>query len=84
MAKDLQNLFSGVKSEAKVAIQFKIFPHKKNYRGNIKHKIVLNDNGSNKETYHIEIVSDEEISYQPGDALGIIPKNSQRYSTYFR
>ena len=76
--KDLQNLFSGVKSEAKVANSVQNIPHKKNYKGNIKHKIVLNDNGSNKETYHIEIVSDEEISYQPGDALGVIPKNSQK------
>ncbi|GGP02422.1 sulfite reductase [NADPH] flavoprotein alpha-component [Cloacibacterium rupense] len=75
--KDLQNLFSGVKSETKVAHSVQIIPHKKNYKGIIKHKIVLNDTGSNKETYHLEIISDDEIAYQPGDALGIIPKNSK-------
>jgi len=49
--------------------------HKKNYTGVITHKVILNDTGSNKETYHIEISSDDEIVYEPGDALGIIPKN---------
>lgn len=48
---------------------------KRNYRGKISHKVVLNDIGSNKETYHIEIQSDEDVLYEPGDALGIIPKN---------
>lgn len=75
--KDLQNLFSGIQSETKVAHSVQNIPHKKNYKGIIKHKIVLNDTGSNKETYHLEIISDDEISYQPGDALGIIPKNSR-------
>lgn len=75
--KDLQNLFSGIQSETKVAYSVQNIPHKKNYKGIIKHKIVLNDTGSNKETYHLEIISDDEISYQPGDALGIIPKNSR-------
>lgn len=49
--------------------------HKKNYTGKISNKIILNDKGSNKETYHIEIVSEDEIVYEPGDALGIVPKN---------
>lgn len=50
--------------------------HKQNYTGVIHHKVVLNDVGSNKETYHIEISSEDEIVYEPGDALGIIPKNT--------
>ena len=49
--------------------------HKKNYTGVINHKIVLNDTGSNKETIHIEISSQDEINYEPGDSLGIVPKN---------
>jgi len=49
--------------------------HKKHYIGKIMHKVVLNDRGSNKETYHIEIESEDEIHYQPGDALGIVPEN---------
>ena len=51
--------------------------HKKNYTGIISHKVILNDRESNKETYHIEITSDEEIVYEPGDALGMIPKNTK-------
>ncbi|MGM5630681.1 flavodoxin domain-containing protein [Apibacter raozihei] len=49
---------------------------KKNYLGTLKHKIVLNDKGSNKETYHIEIVPQEEVAYEPGDAVGIYPANN--------
>ncbi|OJU41457.1 MAG: hypothetical protein BGN96_02545, partial [Bacteroidales bacterium 45-6] len=49
---------------------------KKNYTGTIKHKVVLNDIGSNKETFHIEIASDEELDYEPGDVVGFYPQNS--------
>ncbi|WP_136669036.1 sulfite reductase flavoprotein subunit alpha [Flavobacterium sp. H122] len=51
--------------------------HKQNFTGQISHKIVLNDRGSNKETYHIEITPNEEIVYEPGDALGLIPQNKE-------
>jgi len=37
--------------------------------------INLNDKGSLKETYHIEISAEEEIQYKPGDSVGIMPKN---------
>jgi sulfite reductase (NADPH) flavoprotein alpha-component len=61
--------------------------HKKNYTGVISHKVILNDKESNKETYHIEIESDDEIAYEPGDALGVFPKNDdleiQKIATYF-
>ncbi|MGX7668446.1 diflavin oxidoreductase [Flavobacterium pedocola] len=50
--------------------------HKKNFKGIVSHKIVLNDRGSNKETYHIEITPNEEVVYEPGDAIGFYPKNS--------
>lgn len=49
---------------------------KKSYTGVIKHKVVLNDRGSNKETFHIEITPDEELDYEPGDVAGFYPKNS--------
>lgn len=52
--------------------------HKTYYKGSISHKIVLNDRGSNKETYHIEIQSNNEVNYEPGDALGIFPRNDER------
>lgn len=51
--------------------------HKKNYKGIISHKIILNDRGSNKETYHIEITPNEQIAYEPGDAIGFYPKNNE-------
>lgn len=47
---------------------------KKIYKGAIATNINLNDRGSNKETHHIEILA-EELEYQPGDALGLIPEN---------
>jgi sulfite reductase (NADPH) flavoprotein alpha-component len=49
--------------------------HKQIYSGIIKHKVVLNDRGSNKETYHIEIANEEKVTYSAGDALGVYPKN---------
>ncbi|SEP98319.1 diflavin oxidoreductase [Flavobacterium urocaniciphilum] len=70
-----QNLGSTVINKVKASIS--TTSHKKNYLGKISHKVVLNDIGSNKETYHIEIESEDEIQYEPGDALGIIPKNNQ-------
>ncbi|WP_018630622.1 diflavin oxidoreductase [Niabella aurantiaca] len=50
---------------------------KKYYMGKVITNINLNDRGSNKQTFHIEITTDETIDYQPGDALGIVPSNKQ-------
>ena len=50
---------------------------KKTYTGIISHKVVLNDMESNKTTYHIEIATEEELSYEPGDAIGFYPKNNK-------
>jgi sulfite reductase (NADPH) flavoprotein alpha-component len=47
---------------------------KKIYTGTVLTSINLNDRGSNKETYHIEIAA-EDVDYLPGDSLGIIPEN---------
>lgn len=46
------------------------------YTGTILTNIDLNDVGSNKQTHHIEIAA-ENLQYLPGDALGVIPENSQ-------
>lgn len=46
------------------------------YKGKILAHINLNDIGSNKETNHIEIEA-EDVVYQPGDSLGIIPENKK-------
>jgi len=48
---------------------------KKFYNGIIQANINLNDRGSNKQTCHIEISTDEEIEYEPGDTIGIVPRN---------
>ena len=47
---------------------------KKIYQGEILTNINLNDQGSNKQTHHIEI-SCEDVYYKPGDSLGIVPHN---------
>ena len=49
---------------------------KKNYTGTVLTKINLNGKGSAKETYHLEIAA-EELAYQPGDSIGIVPENPQ-------
>ncbi len=48
---------------------------KKTYNGTLLTHINLNDTGSNKETYHIEI-SGEDVNYKPGDSIGIVPENN--------
>ena len=47
---------------------------KKTYTGTVLTNINLNDKGSNKQTHHIEIAA-EELNYQPGDSIGIVPEN---------
>jgi sulfite reductase (NADPH) flavoprotein alpha-component len=47
---------------------------KKMHAGIIVSNINLNDRGSEKQTHHIEILSDAE--YQPGDSIGMVPKNA--------
>ncbi len=49
---------------------------KKIYTGKILTHINLNDIDSSKQTFHIEIES-EEVQYQPGDSIGIIPENKK-------
>ena len=51
-------------------------PGKKTYTGTLLTHINLNDKGSAKETYHIEITA-EDVNYQPGDSIGIIPENDK-------
>ena len=47
---------------------------KQSYLGRVITKINLNDRGSSKETWHIEIAA-EGIEYQCGDSIGIVPEN---------
>ena len=50
---------------------------KKHYNGTILANINLNDRGSDKQTFHIEIAAEEVIEYEPGDAIGIFPHNRE-------
>lgn len=45
------------------------------HQGIISRHINLNDRGSRKKTYHIEISCSEAVAYQPGDALALVPQN---------
>lgn len=47
---------------------------KKLYIGSVLSNTNLNDIGSGKQTHHIEIAA-EDLDYQPGDSIGIIPHN---------
>ena len=49
---------------------------KKIHNGKVVTSINLNDRESSKETYHIEIASEDEIVYEPGDSIGIIARNT--------
>ncbi len=50
---------------------------KKYYTGTVVTNVNLNDRGSNKKTFHIEITPDEKVEYEPGDALAIVPENKK-------
>lgn len=73
----LKNLTSNHKNNAAVATALPApAKHtKKIYKGTVSSIINLNDKDSDKETYHIEI-DVEDIVYQPGDSIGILPLNS--------
>src|ERR1700722_3717160 len=47
---------------------------KKIYTGTVLSNIILNDRGSDKQTHHLEIAA-ENVAYQPGDSIGIVPEN---------
>lgn len=71
----LQALSGSATTAAAVATVAKKTPHKKNYTGTVITNINLNDRGSNKQTHHLEIASDDTIEYLPGDSLGLVPYN---------
>jgi sulfite reductase (NADPH) flavoprotein alpha-component len=50
---------------------------KKIFTGKLLSHINLNDTGSSKQTFHIEIES-ENVVYLPGDSIGIIPENKKQ------
>lgn len=50
---------------------------KKHFSGTILTNINLNDRDSSKQTHHVEIEAEEEVAYEPGDSLGLIPHNKK-------
>jgi sulfite reductase (NADPH) flavoprotein alpha-component len=74
----LKQLSSSSASQAPAAVPAvqKKSTGKKIYTGTVLASVNLNDIGSNKETYHIEIEA-EDVEYLPGDALGLVPENPQ-------
>ena len=48
---------------------------KKHYISKVLTHLNLNDAGSQKETWHIELEA-EEVEYEPGDSIGIVPTNN--------
>lgn len=83
---------NGVKVEVKEAAKPKAstfdyskYFGKKEYTPNepfiaeLKNKILLNEEGSEKEVYHIEIdLTGSGIKYEAGDALGVVPENDDK------
>ena len=52
------------------------YSRKNPFYAEVFENINLNGRGSNKETHHLEISLEESgLTYKPGDALGILPKN---------
>jgi sulfite reductase (NADPH) flavoprotein alpha-component len=47
----------------------------------VKKNILLNDTGSFKKTFHLELAVDESCAYEPGDAVGIYPENDDALIT---
>jgi len=75
----LDHIFEVVQNKAASPSQgtaaSKVSSGRKKYQGKVSAIINLNDITSDKETYHIEIETEEPIAYRPGDALGVIPFN---------
>ncbi|AJW64812.1 Sulfite reductase (NADPH) flavoprotein alpha-component [Elizabethkingia miricola] len=74
----LDHIFEVVQNKAaspSQVIPAKASSGRKKYQGKVSAIINLNDITSDKETYHIEIETEEPIAYRPGDALGVIPYN---------
>ena len=67
---------AGTGAASKAIVVPKKSTGKKIYTGTILTAINLNDSGSNKETFHIEIEA-EDVDYLPGDSLGVVPENPQ-------
>ena len=71
----MESLSSNGTSTAPAHVVVKKSHGKKTLTGTVLTNINLNDRGSNKETYHIEISADD-LDYLPGDSIGIVPEHA--------
>lgn len=71
----LQTLKQQEITQPQVIPQTTVKHSKKKYKGLVLAHINLNDTGSLKETYHIELQTN--ALYEPGDAIGIYPVNDE-------
>src|SRR3569623_1959178 len=63
-------------SPAAAPAQATSFDKKNPFAANVIDNIVLTGRGSSKEPRHIELsLADSGLTYQPGDALGVVPRN---------
>ncbi|MGG5209266.1 diflavin oxidoreductase [Chryseobacterium sp. MIQD13] len=75
-AEHIQNVVhKTAESSQKNSTAPKVSTGRKKYQGKISAIINLNDIESDKETYHIEIETEEPLIYSSGDALGVIAFN---------
>jgi sulfite reductase (NADPH) flavoprotein alpha-component len=76
----LEEIFNSLSKTPTIQIRKPVSVERKSttrtYEGKIVSHINLNDNSSSKETYHIEISTEDKPDYQPGDAIGIYPHNN--------
>jgi sulfite reductase (NADPH) flavoprotein alpha-component len=67
-------------SVAAEAIEIPAYDKSKPFSASVLERISLNGRGSQKQTFHVEIsLTGSGLSYEPGDALGVIPRNSPEY-----
>lgn len=60
------------------SVEGKQFSRKNPFKAEILDRIKLNAKDSNKSVFHFELsLEDSGLNYQPGDAVGIIPKNPE-------
>jgi len=63
-------------SPAAAPVQAAAVDKKNPFAAGVIDNIVLTGRGSSKETRHIELsLADSGLTYQPGDALGVVPRN---------
>jgi sulfite reductase (NADPH) flavoprotein alpha-component len=75
-AQPAQSAPASVAAAQRLAATPAAFDKKHPFQAAVVDNIVLTGRGSSKETRHIELsLADSGLTYQPGDALGVVPRN---------